>query len=312
MDTPTTTAPPFRQQGADPAITVSGLRKRYGDHTVLDGLDLTVPAGGVLALLGPNGAGKTTLIDILTTLVRPDGGTARVMGHDVVRAARRVRRAISATGQYASVDEVLTGRENLVMVARLLGSDRRAAEERARDLLADFDLTAAADRRAGTYSGGMRRRLDLAASLVGSPPVVFLDEPTTGMDTRSRQTLWETVTGLAERGTTVLLTTQYLEEADVLADRIAVLHGGVIAAEGTADDLKRRVGRERVELTLEDGGTEWLPGDGTAEHLRSLLNERHSAGRPVARVTTHAPTLDDVFLALTAPTATDTAKGRTA
>ena len=298
---------PASERPGAPAITVSGLRKRYGDHTVLDGVDLTVPAGGIFALLGPNGAGKTTLINILTTLVRPDGGTARVLGHDVARSPRRVRRAISATGQYASVDEVLTGRENLVMIARLLGSGRRAADERARELLERFDLADAADRRAGDYSGGMRRRLDLAASLVGSPPVVFLDEPTTGMDTRSRQTLWDTVTDLAAGGTTVFLTTQYLEEADVLADRIAVLDGGVIAAEGTADELKRRIGRELIELTLADGSSEWLRGDGTAEHLRSVLNERHRSDLPVARVTVHTPTLDDVFLALTDRSAT---KGR--
>ena len=298
MSTRTLTQSPPQETTA-PAVSVSGLRKRYGDHTVLDGVDLDVPAGGILALLGPNGAGKTTLINILTTLVRPDGGTARVLGHDVVRAARRVRRAISATGQYASVDEALTGRENLVMVARLLGADRRTADRRARELLDHFDLTDAADHRCGGYSGGMRRRPDLAASLVGSPPVVFLDEPTTGMDTRSRQALWHTITGLAEHGTTVFLTTQYLEEADVLADRIAVLDGDGIAAQGTAAELKRRVGQELVELTLADGSVEWMRGDGSAEHLRSALNFHHRAGVPVARVTVHTPTLDDVFLALT-------------
>ncbi len=315
MNTPGATATQHRpatdpspERDAAPAIAVSGLRKRYGDHLVLDGVDLTVPTGGIFALLGPNGAGKTTLINILTTLVRPDGGTAHVLGHDVARRPRQVRRTISATGQYASVDEMLTGRENLVMIARLLGSGRRAADARARELLARFDLADAADRRADGYSGGMRRRLDLAASLVGAPPVVFLDEPTTGMDTRSRQTLWDTVAGLSAGGTTVFLTTQYLEEADVLADRIAVLDGGVIVAEGTADELKRRVGQELVELTLADGSSEWLRGDGSAEHLRSVLNERHRTGLPAARVTVHTPTLDDVFLALTDRSAP---KGRT-
>jgi ABC-2 type transport system ATP-binding protein len=281
------------------SVRAEGLRKSYGDVTVLDGVDLEVPRGGVLALLGPNGAGKTTLVNILTTLIRPDAGTATVLGLDVVRQARLVRRRISVTGQQATVDEELTARENLVMVARLLGSGRRAAAERAADLLERFGLTGAADRRTAEFSGGMRRRLDLAASLVGEPAVVFLDEPTTGMDTRSRQALWEAVRELAAAGTSVLLTTQYLEEADVLADRVAVIDRGRITASGTTAELKGRVGGEWIELTLADGRVERLPGDGTADRLREVLVGRHRDGVRVAGVQVRRPTMDDVFLALT-------------
>ncbi|MFD6098084.1 ATP-binding cassette domain-containing protein [Nocardiopsis flavescens] len=285
--------------GAAPAVVVRGLRKAYGGAEVLAGIDLDVPAGGVFALLGPNGAGKTTLIDVLTTLVRPDAGTAEVLGLDVVRRARRVRHVISATGQYATVDEELTGRENLVMVARLLGAGRRAARDRAAALLERFDLADAADRRVAEYSGGMRRRLDLAAGLTGSPAVLFLDEPTTGMDTRARRALWRTIGALAADGTTVLLTTQYLEEADVLADRIAVLDRGRIVAQGSPAELKDRVGGEWIELSLADGGTERVPGEATADHLRRVLDERHRAGIAVSRVAVRGPGMDDVFLALT-------------
>ncbi|MEV6822671.1 ATP-binding cassette domain-containing protein [Nocardiopsis dassonvillei] len=281
------------------SVRAEGLRKSYGDVTVLDGVDLEVPRGGVLALLGPNGAGKTTLVNILTTLIRPDVGTATVLGLDVVRQARLVRRRISVTGQQATVDEELTARENLVMIARLLGSGRGAAADRAADLLERFGLTGAADRRTAEFSGGMRRRLDLAASLVGEPAVVFLDEPTTGMDTRSRQALWEAVRELAAAGTSVLLTTQYLEEADVLADRVAVIDHGRITASGTAAELKGRVGGEWIELTLADGRVERVPGDGTADRLREVLVGRHRDGVRVADVRVHRPTMDDVFLALT-------------
>ncbi|MEV0610007.1 ATP-binding cassette domain-containing protein [Polymorphospora rubra] len=284
---------------SEPALTVTGIRKSYGTHHVLADVTFTVPSGQIFAMLGPNGAGKTTLIRILTTLIRPDTGTARVLGRDVVTEARAVRRLISVTGQYASVDEELTGRENLVMIARLLGRSRRAAQSRARELLDEFDLTDAADRRAGRYSGGMRRRLDLAAGLVDSPPVIFLDEPTTGMDTRSRQALWTTITRLAAAGRTVFLTTQYLEEADTLADRIAVLDGGRIVAAGTAAELKRRVGREWVELTLPGGDVRRESTDGSPARLREILNRYHAEGRPVARAALRTPSLDDVFLTLT-------------
>ncbi len=233
-----------------PAIRVTEVTKTYGDQVVLDGFDLVVPDGTVFALLGPNGAGKTTLIRILATLAAPDAGRATVAGHDVTTAPHLVRRAISVTGQFSAVDEVLTGMENLVMVARLAGYRRAEAAERAAELLDTLDLTAAGDKRVATYSGGMRRRLDLAASLVDDPAVLFLDEPTTGLDTRSRQTLWELVGDLRRRGTTVLLTTQYLDEADHLADRIGVLDGGRLVAEGTGSELKARVGAEVVLLTF--------------------------------------------------------------
>ncbi len=225
-----------------PAIRVAGLTKRWGERTVLDGLDLSVTPGSVYALLGPNGAGKSTFIRILTTLAPADDGVVEVAGHDVAAAPAEVRRAISVTGQATAVDELLTGRENVRMVARIAGLGRRDAAARADELLAEFDLLDAADQRAGSYSGGMRRRLDLAASLVVVPAVLFLDEPTTGLDTRSRQTLWRRIEELAAAGTTILLTTQYLEEADELADRIGVLDGGRLVAEGTAAELKARVG----------------------------------------------------------------------
>jgi ABC-2 type transport system ATP-binding protein len=244
-------------------IETSRLGKAYGGTPVLDGLDLRVSGGSVFALLGPNGAGKTTTVKILSTLVRPDAGRALVAGHDVAAEPNRVRAAISLTGQYAAVDEVLTGRENLRMMARLRHLPGAAGRARADELLAQFDLADAADRRASTYSGGMRRRLDIAMSLVARPVVLFLDEPTTGLDLRSRRDLWATIATLTAEGVTVLLTTQYLEEADQLADRIAVLHEGRIVAEGTSDELKRQVAGEVAEL--------------------------------------RRPTLDDVFLALTEP-----------
>ncbi|MDR5701279.1 ATP-binding cassette domain-containing protein [Agromyces aerolatus] len=294
------------------AIDVRGLGKRFGRASVLDGLDLVVPEGTVFALLGPNGSGKTTTINILTTLVRPDAGTASVAGHDVAREPDAVRERISLTGQQAAVDEVLTGRENLVMLGRLSGLSPRSAKDRAAELLERFDLVQAAARPVKTYSGGMRRRLDLACSLVVPTPVIFLDEPTTGLDTGSRQELWRVIGEIAGMGATVFLTTQYLEEADRLADRIAVLDGGRIVAEGSASELKSRVGGEVVELRdADDALLAELPTDGTVHGLRAAIDEldRHEASaRPGVHVTVRRPSLDDAFLAITRglmPTAGD-------
>jgi len=228
-------------------IRATGLVKRYGDVTALDGVDLTVPVGTVLALLGPNGAGKTTVVRILTTLLRPDAGEAEVAGVDVLAHPRDVRRSLGLSGQYAAVDEYLTGFENLDMIGRLYHLGRRRSRERARELLAQFDLADAADRPAKTYSGGMRRRLDLAGALVADPPVLFLDEPTTGLDPRSRTDMWTVIQQLVSGGTTLLLTTQYLEEADLLANEIVVIDHGRVIAKGTADQLKAQVGGERLE-----------------------------------------------------------------
>ena len=286
------------------AIDARGLRKRFARTDVLAGLDLAVPAGTVFALLGPNGAGKTTTINILTTLVQADAGTAHVAGFDVAAEPEEVKRRISLTGQSAAVDEVLTGTENLVMMGRLSGLGRTEARSRAAELLERFGLSDAAARRVGTFSGGMRRRLDLALSLIIAVPVVFLDEPTTGLDTRSRQELWTVIRSLADAGTTVFLTTQYLEEADRLADRIAVLDHGRIAAEGTADELKARIGGDVVELRDADGDLLLeLPTDGTVHGLRSAIDEldrRAASGAPGVSVAIRRPSLDDVFLAITA------------
>ena len=285
------------------AIALRGITKAFGDTTVLQNLDLEVSAGGVLALLGPNGAGKTTTIGILSTLVLPDSGTATVCGYDVVREADAVRRVISVTGQSSAVDGVLTGRENLRMMARLGGLSRTAARERADQLLDRFSLEEAGDKRVSTYSGGMRRKLDLAISLIGTPPVVFLDEPTTGLDTRSRQSLWDEIRALADAGTTVLLTTQYLEEADRLADRIAVLENGVIVADGTAAELKSRVGSEVLALHGADGETVLeVPTDGTVDGLRAALGALPAGAS--GSVALRSPSLDDVFLAVTGSPAT--------
>ncbi|WP_194410640.1 ATP-binding cassette domain-containing protein [Microbacterium cremeum] len=282
-----------------PAVEVRGLRKGFGRHRVLDGLDLTVQRGEVFALLGPNGAGKTTTINILTTLVRPDAGTATVAGIDVVRAPEQVKQRISLTGQSAAVDDVLTGTENLVMLARLSGLSNRAARTRASELLERFALTDAAAKRVGAYSGGMRRRLDLALSFVVTPEVLFLDEPTTGLDTRSRRELWDVIRSLAEAGTTVFLTTQYLEEADQLADRIAVLDGGRVVASGTPAALKSRVGGDTVELHDAHGDLlREVPTDGTVTDLRRALDVLDESGAEGV-VTLRRPTLDDVFLTLT-------------
>jgi ABC-2 type transport system ATP-binding protein len=280
-------------------IEAMGLRKSFGAVEVLRGVDLAVPAGGLLALLGPNGAGKTTTVRILATLTRPDAGLARVAGLDVVADRRGVRRRISLTGQHAAVDERQTGAENLHMTARLAGLGRRAARMRTRELLERFGLTEAAGRRVETYSGGMRRRLDLAAGLVGRPSVMFLDEPTTGLDPRSRETVWASVGELRASGVTVLLTTQYLEEADRLADRVAILDGGRIVADGTAAELKRRVASKRLELVLRDGRTLDVPTDGSASHVRALLDELDPGRDAVERFALREPTLDDVFLELT-------------
>ncbi|SDP11623.1 ATP-binding cassette domain-containing protein [Lentzea jiangxiensis] len=297
-------------------VETEGLTKRYGTRTVLNGLDLEVAEGSVLALLGPNGAGKTTTIRVLSTLTRPDGGSARVCGFDVVRQAADVRGVISLTGQYAAVDEEQTGRENLVMIARLHRRTRPAARARASELLERFGLVDAADRRVRTYSGGMRRRLDLAMSLVARPRLLFLDEPTTGLDPVSRTTTWDAIGDLVRDGVTIFLTTQYLEEADRLADRIVVLHNGGVVADGTADALKNSVGGTRLDLTfasreealrarsavggLADGPTLGLPSDGSAAHLHRVLDDLLAARIHVLRVATHRPTLDDVFTTLTA------------
>jgi ABC-2 type transport system ATP-binding protein len=298
-------------------IEAQGLSKAFGSTRVLEGLDLQIEAGEVFALLGPNGAGKTTTVRMLSTLLTPDGGTARVAGHDVVKDRNAVRKAISLTAQEAAVDGVLTGAENLRMMARL----RKVPDgrQRTRELLERFDLTDAADRRVATYSGGMRRRLDLAMSLVSRPEVIFLDEPSTGLDPRSRLAVWEAVQALASDGATILLTTQYLDEADRLADRIAVVDHGRIAALGTAHELKARVGEETLELffaaadTLEaarqildghvTGESLRVPAAG-AEDVRRALDTLAQNDLHALRLEVHRPTLDEVFLALTDPTST--------
>jgi ABC-2 type transport system ATP-binding protein len=294
------------------AIETVGLRKAYGPRTVLAGVDLTVARGSVFALLGPNGAGKTTTVRILATLLPPSGGTARVAGRDVVGEPEAVRRAISLTGQFAAVDEMLTAEENLLLAGRLWHLGRAERRRRAGELLELLELTADARRRVAAFSGGMKRKVDLAMSLVRRPEVLFLDEPTTGLDPRSRQAVWDVVRGL---GVTVFLTTQYLEEADRLADRIAVLDGGRVVAAGSADELKRRVGTEQVELVLDeperaravlgpavlrgDGRTVRVATDGSAAHLRWVLDTLAGADVGVGSVALHKPTLDDVFLTLT-------------
>ena len=280
-------------------IEVTGLVKSYGNQRVLDGLDLHA-SPGVLALLGPNGAGKTTLIRVLSTLAVADAGRALVGGFDVRHQPEKVRRLISLTGQHAAVDDMLTGTENLVLMARLGGLEAGAARRRAAELLEAFDLVDASRRRVGTYSGGMRRRLDLALGLVTAASVIFLDEPTTGLDTRSRQALWEIIAGLAGRGVTVMLTTQYLEEADQLADRVAMIDQGRIVAEGSPHELKARIGQEVVEIRAADETVlAERAVDGSPAAVRRALAELSEMGGHDTHVVLRRPTLDDVFLALT-------------
>jgi len=282
------------------AIEVQGLCKRFGNHVVLDNIDLSVPKGTVFALLGPNGAGKTTLINILSTLVQPDSGSARIEGFDVMINKEMVRQMISLTGQYAAVDEMLTAKENLRMMGRLSGLTAAESRARANELLEYFDLVKAADKRVKTYSGGMRRRLDLAISLMVKRSVLFLDEPTTGLDTRSRRALWDIIMNLAVEGMTIFLTTQYLEEADQLANRIAVIADGKIAAQGTAEELKSRIGGEIIEFR--NGNEEMLreiPTDGSMQELIQTLNQFSHQFPEGTRVSIRRPSMDDVFLKLT-------------
>jgi len=282
------------------AVEAIALEKSYGTVRVLDGVDIRMPRGSVLALLGPNGAGKTTMVRILSTLIRADGGAARVAGFDVTSERDQVRRRISVTGQYAAVDDLQTGEENLLMVGRLRGLDRARARRRADELLKRFDLSDAARRRVSTYSGGMRRRLDLAVSLVTEPAVLFLDEPTTGLDPRSRHGVWQAVGELAQRGVSVFLTTQYLEEADRLADQIVVIDHGRVVAQGTAAELKGRVAEQRLIVTFADDARTIAVGtDGTAAHVRALLDELDPSRSLISEFTVRNATLDDVFLELT-------------
>jgi ABC-2 type transport system ATP-binding protein len=290
---------------------VSGLRKSYRDHEVLSGIDLTIDEGEVVALIGPNGAGKTTVVQILSTLVRPDAGEVRIAGHDVARDADGVRGAIRLTGQYAAVDGVLTGRENIEMMSRLGGLGRAASRRRATELLEQFDLVDAADRPARSYSGGMRRRLDIALSLVTRPRVLVLDEPTTGLDPRSRGDVWDFVRALAADGVTILLTTQYLEEAERLADRVCVLDGGVIAARGPVDELTSRIGSARLDVGFSDGSAASYRTDGSPSDLHGALTRALADPREAIAAEVRTPSLDDVFLALTdrRPTPPGTAPG---
>ncbi|MFC9253058.1 ATP-binding cassette domain-containing protein [Amycolatopsis thailandensis] len=301
-----------------PAISATGLRKSYGDKVVLDGIDLHVPAGTVFSLLGPNGAGKTTTVNILSTLVGPDAGGATVAGADLATDPDGVRAAIGVTGQFSAVDNLLTGEENLFLMADLHHLPRRAGRKRAAELLERFELNDAAKKTPATFSGGMRRKLDLAMTLIGDPEVIFLDEPTTGLDPRSRRTMWEIIRDLVEGGVTIFLTTQYLEEADQLADRVAVLDGGRIVALGTPDELKRRVPGGHLQLKFPDAAAlsdatralrvstsdeEALvlrvPTDGTLTALRAVLDRLDAEAVAVDSLTVHTPDLDDVFLSLT-------------
>jgi ABC-2 type transport system ATP-binding protein len=302
------------------AIAATGLRKSYGDHIVVEGIDLDVAEGTVFALLGPNGAGKTTIVQILSTLIGADAGEIRVAGHDPTREPDAVRAAIGVTGQFSAVDNLLTGEENLILMADLHHLGRAEGRRRATELLERFDLVDAATRTAATYSGGMRRRLDLAMGLVADPRVVFLDEPTTGLDPRSRHTMWQIIRDLVAGGVTVFLTTQYLDEADELADRIAVLDQGKLVAQGTADELKRLVPGGHISLRFTDASelesaaralgmvdtrsrdddlTLQLPSDGGIRSLRAVLARLDAESIDVDELSVHTPDLDDVFLALT-------------
>ncbi|MFB8751142.1 ATP-binding cassette domain-containing protein [Streptomyces parvulus] len=306
----------------NPAITAQALRKSYGDKVVLDGIDLTIPEGTVFALLGPNGAGKTTVVKILSTLITADGGEARVGGHDLAAQAQSVRAAIGVTGQFSAVDGLITGEENMLLMADLNHLSKAEGQRVAAELLERFDLVEAAKKPASTYSGGMKRRLDIAMTLVGGPRIIFLDEPTTGLDPRSRHNMWKIIRQLVTGGTTVFLTTQYLEEADELADRIAVLNGGRIVAEGSSDELKRLVPGGHVRLRFTDPAayrtaatalpdaarddealTLQIPNDGTQRELRAVLDRLDAAGIEADELTVHTPDLDDVFFALTGSTA---------
>ncbi|MGZ4216523.1 MAG: ATP-binding cassette domain-containing protein [Solirubrobacteraceae bacterium] len=314
---------------SSPAITAVDVRMSFGDNVVLDGLEFAVERGSVFALLGPNGAGKTTMVRILATLLEADHGTIRVAGHDVTREADAVRAAIGVTGQFSAVDDLLTGRENLALMGDLHHLSRPAARERIDELLERFELADAADRMAMTYSGGMRRRLDLAMTLIGSPQVIFLDEPTTGLDPRSRRTMWEIVESLADDGTTVFLTTQYLDEADKLADRVAILDRGRLVAEGSAQELKQQIPGGRIDVQFADADAQLvaadalgmpvsdqdspslqIPTDGNIATLRRVLHELDEADVDVVDLAIHTPDLDDVFFALTGRGA-DPAESRT-
>ncbi|OKJ21243.1 ABC transporter [Streptomyces sp. CB02130] len=319
--TVTRASAPRAAQAATQAITATGLRKSYGDKAVLDGIDLSMPQGTVFALLGPNGAGKTTAVKILSTLITADAGELSVGGHDPAADPQAVRAAIGVTGQFSAVDGLITGEENMLLMADLHHLSKREGRRVTAELLERFDLVDAAKKPAAGYSGGMKRRLDIAMTLVGGPRIIFLDEPTTGLDPRSRHTMWGIVRELVADGVTVFLTTQYLEEADELADRIAVLHGGKIAAEGTAEELKRIVPGGHVKLRFTDPGAYrsaasalrepvrddealslQIPSDGSQRELRSILDWLDSAGVEADELTVHTPDLDDVFFALTAST----------
>jgi ABC-2 type transport system ATP-binding protein len=309
---------------SQPAIVVTGLRKSFGDHVVLDGIDLTVPPGTVFSLLGANGAGKTTTVRILSTLIGADAGDVRVAGHDLVGEPDAVRAAIGVTGQFSAVDNLLTGRENLLLMGDLHHLARGEGRARAAQLLEQFDLVEAAGKPVSTYSGGMRRRLDLAMTLVGSPRVIFLDEPTAGLDPRGRRGMWQIVRDLVAGGVTIFLTTQYLEEADELADRIAVLDHGRLVAEGTADELKRRIPGGHVRLRFADPRSLdaaarvlgqvsrdsdalalRVPSDGSLRSLKTLIDRLEGRAIEVDELSVHTPDLDDVFLALTGDSATE-------
>jgi ABC-2 type transport system ATP-binding protein len=300
------------------AVSAIGLRKSYGDKTVLDGIDLRIPAGSVFALLGPNGAGKTTVVKILSTLITADGGQAQVAGHDLATDPQAVRAAIGVTGQFSAVDGLITGEENMLLMADLHRLPKHEGRRVTAELLERFDLTEAAKRAASTYSGGMKRRLDIAMTLVGNPRIIFLDEPTTGLDPRSRHNMWQIIRELVTGGVTVFLTTQYLDEADELADRIAVLNDGRIAAHGTAEELKRLIPGGHIRLRFTDPATYQhaastlgeagrddeslalqLPSDGSQRELRAILDWLDAAGIEADELTVHTPDLDDVFFALT-------------
>jgi ABC-2 type transport system ATP-binding protein len=301
-----------------PAIDVTGLRKSFGATTVLDGIDIQVAEGTIFALLGPNGAGKTTTVHILSTLLPADGGAARVAGHDVTREADKVRKAIGLTGQFSAVDNLLTGEENLLLMADLHHFDRAEGRRRAAELLERFELADAAKQTPMTYSGGMRRKLDLAMTLVGDPRVIFLDEPTSGLDPRSRRTMWDAIRRLATNGVTIFLTTQHLDEADQLADHLALLDRGMLVAEGTPAELKRLVPGGHIRLQFgdparfevaelvfagsirdDDALALQIPSDGDVRSLRAVFDQLDAAGIDADAVTVHTPDLDDVFLALT-------------